>query len=93
MSVQGLNLVVGNAIVDREFRERLLGCPDQREELLEPFDLSAEERALVLECREQTLEGFAAVLDDWVARQAATPQGGTPHAPPAPSYEESRANS
>ncbi len=77
MSVQALNLVVGHALIDREFCRRLLD-PDQREALLESFDLSPEERTLILDCREQTLEGFAGVLDDWATR----------HAPPVQPREE-----
>jgi hypothetical protein len=82
MSIQALNLLIGTALTDREFCRRLLECPDQREELVEAFDVSPEERALILDCRECTLEGLASVLDDWATR----------HATPSRSFAEDRAD-
>ncbi|MFN8595377.1 MAG: hypothetical protein U0559_04230 [Anaerolineae bacterium] len=67
-----LEEVVGNAIIDREFRAGLLN--GRRARLLSQFDLSPEEHQVLMNIRAESLESFASQLYGWVqAQHAARP--------------------
>ncbi len=60
MTGEGLQAVIGMAIIDREFREALLCSPPAA---VEGFALSQDERAIIGAIRAKTLEQFAARLE------------------------------
>ncbi len=62
-----LEEVVGQAIIDREFRARLLN--GKRAGLLNRFDLTPEERQALMTIRAESLEGFAGQLCGWLETQ------------------------
>ncbi len=64
MSTHALYRIVGQAVIDDEFSERLLGA--EREALLSGFDLSPAEHAAILTIRAETLADFAAKLEQFV---------------------------
>jgi hypothetical protein len=59
-----LEQLVGTAIIDPRFREDLLN--GRRREVIADFDLTAEEKAMILGIHAHTLQEFAAVLDRWL---------------------------
>ncbi len=65
-----LEEVVGNAIIDREFLAGLLN--GKRARLLSQFDLSPEERQVLMNIRAESLESFASQLYGWVQSQRGT---------------------
>ncbi len=72
MSCRELNRLIGTAMVEPRFREVLLG--DRREEALGAFDLTPEEKAVLLSIQAPTLQGFAQALYHWMsARNGALP--------------------
>lgn len=72
MSRRELNRLIGTAMVETRFREVLLS--DQREEALAAFDLTPEEKAILLNIQASTLQGFAQALYGWMsARNGALP--------------------
>ena len=64
MSVQQLNVLVGTAVVDPQFQEALLN--GQRREMIAPFELTDEERGVVLSIQAENLQDFAQILHDWL---------------------------
>lgn len=62
-----LEEVVGNAIIDREFRAGLLN--GKRASLLSRFNLTPEETQVVMSIRADSLEGFAGQLYHWIEGQ------------------------
>ena len=75
MSYQALEMLVGEAIIDREFRTRLLN--GQRPHILQQYDLTPEERRMLLSIQANSLEEFAARIYQWLQTQA-HPGGATP---------------
>lgn len=71
MSSHGVHEVIGAAIIDREFCRMLLD--GDREMLLAAFDLSPEERRMLLAIQADNLPGFAQQVYDWVTRPALQP--------------------
>ena len=67
MFYPALEEVVGNAIVDREFRAGLLN--GKRARLLRRFDLSPEETQAIMNIRADSLESFAGQLNRWIEGQ------------------------
>lgn len=65
MSFDGLQAIVGNALVDKKFCEALLNAPHL---VTTDFDLSEVECQAVLSIRASDLEEFAAKLDRWMAK-------------------------
>jgi len=62
-----LEEVVGQAIIDREFRAGLLN--GKRAGLLSRFNLSAEEHQVIMSIRADSLEAFAGQLYTWIESQ------------------------
>ena len=60
MRVQALNRIVGEAIVDREFRARLLADPRAA---VSGFDLAADELELLATIRADSVDQFARQLE------------------------------
>jgi len=67
VSQHTLQKLVGTVIVDRCFRQAFLNGGRQR--LLSQFELSPEERAFLLNIQADSLEGFAAELQQWLKVQ------------------------
>jgi hypothetical protein len=69
MSNIALNILVGTALTDTRFCERLLNGSCQT--LMADFDLSDEERRAIMKIRAQSIQEFAAELsaslDSWAA--------------------------
>ncbi len=57
--------IVGQAIVDAEFREALLDDPTR---VLGAYDLTPEEYRVISNIHCRTLQGFAQALDSWICR-------------------------
>ena len=66
-----LEEVVGQAIIDHEFRAGLLH--GRRARLLSQFDLTAEERQALMSIRADSLEAFAGQLYRWIEAQQPRP--------------------
>jgi hypothetical protein len=64
MSVRQLNILVGKAVINREFRHALLN--GQRREKVADFELTDEERDAVLAIRAETVQEFAQALERWL---------------------------
>ncbi len=86
MSYNSLQAVIGNAVVDTEFRKGLLN--GSRLRIISNFNLTPEETNVVMGIRADTLEHFAGQLDRWLTTQA---EGKTepPSLPPALRYRSS----
>lgn len=69
MSIQALERMVGTALVDPTFRQALLD--GHRSEVIAGFELTDEERDLVLGIQARKLDGFARVLANWLDEQEA----------------------
>lgn len=63
---ENLQTIVGTAIVDANFRRRLLDRPS---EAVRGFDLTSEEREAVCSIRAKTFQAFARELDNWINKQ------------------------
>ena len=66
MSYQSLQAVIGNAVVDSEFRKGLLN--GSRLRIISNFNLTSEEMNAVMGIRADTLEHFAGQLDRWITQ-------------------------
>ena len=64
MSVRGLHILVGKAVISDEFRDGILN--GRRDELIRSFDLEPEEVAEVMAIQANTLEEFAAAVEQIV---------------------------
>jgi hypothetical protein len=71
MSSHSIHEVIGTAIIDREFCRTLLN--GERETLLATFDLSPEERTMLLDIQADSLQSFARQVYDWVTRPTIQP--------------------
>jgi len=67
MAHETLQAIVGSAIVDPGFRRGLL---NKEPGILNEFELTTEELALVLGIRADTFQGFAQELDRWINRSS-----------------------
>ncbi len=67
MSYNSLQAVIGNAVVDSEFRKGLLN--GSRLRIISNFNLTPEETSVVMGIRADTLENFAGQLDRWMMSQ------------------------
>ncbi|MGB9723667.1 MAG: Os1348 family NHLP clan protein [Chloroflexia bacterium] len=65
MSCRELNRLIGTAMVEPDFRQALLG--GWRAEALAAFDLTSEERAVLLGIEASNLQGFARALYNWIS--------------------------
>jgi hypothetical protein len=66
MPAKGLSDVIGMAVVDLDFRRRLLNDPAIA---LNEFDLTPQERTAVTRCRAESLEEFARTMYVWLTAQ------------------------
>ena len=67
MSQMALQTLVGTALIDPEFCNDLLN--GRRHTLLTKFDLTDEEREVVLVIEAESIQEFAARLDEWLKTQ------------------------
>jgi len=68
MSEQALNQIVGEALVDKDFRHKLLSNPVG---VSTRFDLAPEERQVLCDIRASSLEQLAKGLCRWIESNAA----------------------
>ena len=61
---QALQTLLGTAMIDGQFCKLLLN--GQRQELLPKFQLTDEEHRFLLGIKADSLEGFAAAVDQWL---------------------------
>ena len=66
MAYEGLQAVIGTAVIDSGFRKALLDGSRQR--VISNFGLSNEEVAVVMGIRAESLEQFAGQVDQWISR-------------------------
>jgi hypothetical protein len=81
MSRMALHVLVGTALTDPDFCDRLLN--GGRPTLLAEFDLTAEEREAVLPIEAGSLSEFATRLEEWLAANEQPDGGVRPCEPPA----------
>ncbi len=79
MSYESLQAVIGNAVVDSEFRKGLLN--GSRFRIISKFNLTPEETSAVMGIHADSLEHFAGQLDQWMTR--AERKVDPPNLPPA----------
>lgn len=65
MAYESLQAVIGTAVIDSTFRKSLLN--GSRHRAIASFDLTREERDVVMGIRADSLEQFAGQLDRWIA--------------------------
>ena len=68
---QALQTLLGTAMIDGQFCEHLLN--GRRQELLPKFKLTEEEHCFVLGIKVDSLQGFAAAVDQWLSAQSHRP--------------------
>jgi hypothetical protein len=68
---QALQTLLGTAMIDGQFCELLLN--GRRQELLPKFKLTDEEHRFVLGIKADSLQGFAAAVDQWVSTRSHRP--------------------
>lgn len=64
MSATALQTLIGTALIDREFCKELLN--GRRPALLTEFDLTEEEREVVLAIKVDSIQEFAVGLYEWL---------------------------
>ena len=67
MSFESFQSVIGNAVIDAEFRKGLLN--GKRRMILSNFKFSPEEVEFAMEIRANSLEDFAGQLDSWISQE------------------------
>ena len=65
---QALQTLLGTAMIDGQFCERLLN--GHRQELLPKFQLTDEEHRFLLGIKADSLQGFAAAVDEWLSAKS-----------------------
>ncbi len=65
MAYESLQAVVGTAVIDAEFRKKLLD--GSRHRAIASFHLTREEQDVVMGIRADSLEQFAGQLDRWIS--------------------------
>jgi hypothetical protein len=68
---QTLQTLLGTAMIDGQFCELLLN--GQRQQLLPKFKLTDEEHRFLLGIKADSLQGFAAAVDQWLSAQLNRP--------------------
>ena len=66
MPYESLQVVVGTAVIDPEFRHALLNGARRR--VIQSFNLTHEETDAVMAIRAESLEQFAGQLDQWISQ-------------------------
>jgi hypothetical protein len=64
VSHEALQAIVGTALIDKEFRQAMLN--GSRDRAIEQFELSPDEREVVMSIEAGTLEQFAWQLHNWI---------------------------
>lgn len=67
MPFESIQSVIGNAVIDTEFRKGLLN--GKRRHILSAFNLSAQEVEFAMKIRANSLEDFAGQLDSWISHK------------------------
>ncbi|MBM2826276.1 MAG: hypothetical protein HW403_340 [Dehalococcoidia bacterium] len=67
MAYEALQLVIGLALIDLEFREMLL---NERAKAIVGLPLNEEEAAVILSIKATTLKEFSIKLDRWIDQKA-----------------------
>ena len=67
MSFESFQSVIGNAVIDSEFRKGLLN--GKRRFILSNFNLSPHEVEFAMKISANSLEDFAGQLDSWMSRE------------------------
>jgi hypothetical protein len=65
MSKEAVQTIIGQAVVDREFRENLFADP---EEVLAGYELTEEEIVALKAIDAETVESFAGALDERISK-------------------------
>jgi len=68
---QALQTLLGTAMIDGQFCDLLLN--GRRQELLPKFKLTDEEHRFVLDIKADSLQGFAAAVDQWLSAHSHRP--------------------
>lgn len=68
---QALQILLGTAMIDGQFCESLLN--GGRQELLPKFKLTDEEHRFLLGIKANSLQGFAAAVDQWLSAKSYCP--------------------
>jgi hypothetical protein len=68
---QALQTLLGTAMIDDQFCKLLLN--GQRQELLPKFQLTDEEHCFLLGIKADSLQGFAAAVDQWLRAKSHRP--------------------
>jgi hypothetical protein len=72
MAYESLQAVIGTAVIDSNFCKSLLN--GSRYRAIAGFDLTHEEREVVMGIRADSLEQFAGQLDRWIANAVGRPE-------------------
>ncbi len=64
MTLNALQLLIAAAVTDTNLRDRLLN--GERQQVLELFDVSPEERAFLMQVNARTIQEFALKLEAWL---------------------------
>ena len=67
MSFESFQSVIGNAVIDAEFRKDLLN--GKRRFILSNFNFSPEEVEFAMKISANSLEDFAGQLDSWISHE------------------------
>jgi hypothetical protein len=65
MTKEAVQTIIGQAVVDREFRESLFADPD---EVLAGYELTEEEMVALKAIDAETMESFAGALDERISK-------------------------
>jgi hypothetical protein len=68
---EALQTLLGTAMIDGQFCKLLLN--GQRQELLPKFQLTDEEHRFLLGIKADSLQGFAAAVDQWLSAKSRRP--------------------
>ena len=71
MRHEGIQAIIGAAVIDTEFRQHLLQDPST---VVGEFELSPDEQKAVLSVTATTLQGFATQLHAWIASASSVSQ-------------------
>ena len=67
MPFESFQSVIGNAVIDTEFRKGLLN--GKRRHILSAFNLSSQEVEFAMRINANSLEEFAGQLDSWISHE------------------------
>jgi len=70
MKHEGIQAIVGAAIVDSDFRQHLL---EDAESVIDEFTLTPDEASVMLSVNATTFQGLATQLQAWIASKSSVP--------------------